>query len=74
MGVTFVILGFCCVAWIIHTEVVAREKFAQARRGERHISGWWAFGMGLLSGLQMWVVGGGGVALIALGVVRLAEG
>ena len=74
MGVMFVILGFCCVAWIIYTEMRAREMFAQVRRGERHISGWRSFGLGLLSGLQMWVVGGGGVALIVLGVVRLAEG
>lgn len=74
MGVLFVVLGFCCVAWIIHTEVMAREMFAQTRRGERRISGWRAFGIGLLSGLQMWVVGGAGVALVVLGVVRLAGG
>jgi hypothetical protein len=72
MGILLVIAGLACVAWIIHREVVERERHAAVRRGERRVGAGRAFWDGFRRGIRIWVLGGGGVMLLALGITQLA--
>lgn len=71
MGILLVIGGLCCVAWIIHREVIEREERAQVYRGERPARLGRALWEGFKRGIRIWVLGLGGVLLIAAGIAQL---
>ncbi len=73
MAVMLIIGGFACVAWIIRREVIEREQMKRIRRGEARTGLGRALWEGFRRGFRMWLLGGAGVIMIAVGVAQLAQ-